>query len=421
MRRNVTSRVRTTTPKVCIVQYNSSRFLARVDRSARTLAEAGCEVVLIAIKDAETPAFEQRDGYVVKRVELASRRWPRWTRPARFVEAVWRTYRAARAEDADVYNARDIYPLFVTWAAARRARAAFVYDSDELNLYRNWPWAKTWWWKVFAKAYEGFFIRRTSLNITSDEGRADILVREYGIKRPVVVLNVPDVTDRPRPDAAWREQATKGQEHLLLYTGGLVANRGLLELVDALEQLPGFALAFVGPGHLSDAIAARIVERGLSGRAEVYAPVPFERLMPITASADAMLIPIVGSCLSYRYAAPNKLFESMIAGVPVVAADLPDMAAIVRAESVGTLIADPTDPSSTAAAVRELFYGDEPLADIGERARASALRRYNWECERPRFAEAWGAVVLGDGRRLDQVWQAQSSEGCAVPAGGEHS
>ena len=42
------------------------------------------DVVAIAVKDSETDAFEEREGYVVKRVELASRKLPRWTRPLRF-------------------------------------------------------------------------------------------------------------------------------------------------------------------------------------------------------------------------------------------------------------------------------------------------------------------------------------------------
>ena len=101
-------------PKVCLVQYNASRFLMRVDRSARTLAADGWEVVLVAIKDAETPAFEDRGDYVVKRVDLLSRRLPRWTRPLRFFEAIGKTFWAAYREDADVYNPRDIYPVSYT-------------------------------------------------------------------------------------------------------------------------------------------------------------------------------------------------------------------------------------------------------------------------------------------------------------------
>ena len=91
---------------------------ARRGHGARTLAADGWDVVLIAIKDSDTPAFEDRGDYVVKRVELRSRRLPRWTRPLRFFEAIAKTFWAAYREDADVYDPRDIYPMFVCQLAA---------------------------------------------------------------------------------------------------------------------------------------------------------------------------------------------------------------------------------------------------------------------------------------------------------------
>jgi glycosyltransferase involved in cell wall biosynthesis len=384
-----------TRPKICIVQYNSSRFLARVARSARTLSAAGCEVVLIAIKDSETPAFEQREGYVVRRVELVSRRWPRWTRPARFIEAVWKTFRAAYAEDADIYNPRDIYPLLVSWAASRLRHSVYVYDSDELNLYRNWPWARKRWWKVLAKAYEGFFIRRAAANITSDEGRADILVETYGIARPTVVRNVPDRLESVKSDDSFRAAALGDARYLLIYQGIFVPNRGLLELVEAMTALTDCALAFVGYGQLRPAIEDRIGALSLGARVSVFDAVPQDTMLRYTASADIGVIPIVGSCLSYRYAAPNKLFEDMMVGVPVVATDLPDMAAVVTAERIGSLIGDPTDPASIASAVRSLLDGEEPLSSIGARAREAALARYNWQIEAPRLREVYSRICPG--------------------------
>ncbi len=381
-----------TRPKVCMIQYNASRYLARVDRAARAIAGAGAEVVLIAIQEPGTEAFEQRSGYVVKRVDVVSRRWPSWARPIRWVEAVARTWVAALREQADAYDARDIYPLLVAWRAARANDARFIYDSDELNLYRNWPWTSTRWWQVLAKAYEGFFVRRADSVITSDPGRAVILRGLYGVDA-LVVRNVANILEQVEPDHAFRAMALKGQERLLLYTGGIVANRGLEALVDSLELLPGYALAIMGSGHLEAAIRTRIEERGLEGRAEVYSAVPLDELMRRTASADAAVMPILGTCLSYVHAVPQKLYEAMMVGIPSVASDLPDMAEVVRSEGVGTLIADPSIPASIADAVRCLFdLGEDELGAMRARARAAALNRLNWTIEQE--------SLVGEYRRL---------------------
>ena len=379
-------------PKVCLVQYNSSRFLMRVDRSVRTLVADGWDVVLIAIKDADTPAFEDRGDYVVKRVELLSRRLPRWTRPLRFVEAAGKTFWAAYREKADVYNPRDIYPMLVCLLAAWLRRAAVVTDSDELNLYRNWPWASRWYWKPLAKRYEGFFLRRAAACITSDEGRADVLAAEYDIPRPTVVLNVPDVIASLEPDRDFRARHLDASRWLLIYQGIFAANRGLPQLVSAMKQLDDCALVLLGMGQLRDELLDQIEREGLGDRVTVCDAVPYAQMMRIVAACDAGLMPIVGSCLSYVYAAPNKLFEDMMAGIPVVASDLPDMAAIVRAEGIGTLIADPESPASIAAAVRQLLDDPEPPQVKGERGRAAALALYNWDVEKQKLLATWRRV-----------------------------
>ncbi len=170
-------------------------------------------------------------------------------------------------------------------------------------------------------------------------------------------------------------------------------NRGLLQLVDAMTSLTDCALAFVGYGHLRPEIERRIDAGSLGDRVRVFDAVPQETMLRYTASADIGVIPIVGSCLSYVYAAPNKLFEDMMVGVPVVATDLPDMAAVVTAERVGALIADPTDPASIAAAVRSLLDGDEPLTTIGARARKAALARHNWEVEAPKLLAVYAQLA----------------------------
>lgn len=380
--------------KVCIVQYNASRFLTRVDRAARTLAASGHEVVLIALQDKDTLAYEDRGDYVVKRVELKSRKLPRGfgLKFIRFAEAIWRTFVAAWREDADVYDSRDAYPLFVTHLAARLRGAALVYDSDELNLDRNWSVARNPVWRFLMKAYEGFYVRHAEAVVTTDYGRAEVIGERYGVERPTVVLNVPDTFAELEPDAAWRERALGDKRYLLLYQGILVENRGLPEMVRAMRMLPECRLAIIGYGHLEEKLKTMVREEGLEGSVVFFDAMPFNDLMRCTVAADIGVIPLIGSCLSYVYAAPNKLFEYMMAGLPVVATDLPDMARVINEERVGALISDPEDPSSIAEAVNRVLADPSELAAMGQRARGVALSRYNWELEREKLAAVFAAL-----------------------------
>lgn len=387
-------------PKLCIIQYNASRFLTRVDRAARTLAEAGWEVVLVGIKDDDTPEIEHRNGYTVKRVTLKSRALPRGygLKFLRFAEGIWRTFVAAYRENADVYDARDAYPLFVAHAVATLRGSAVVYDSDELATGRNWSVASNPLWSWAMRRYEGFFARR-SVVITSDYGRADAIEQLYGIPRPAVVLNVPNRMETIDPDERFRARALGDRRYVLLYQGVVIPNRGLPEMVAAMAQLPECRLAIVGYGSLLEQLRADVAASELAGAVEFFDPVPFQTLMRYTAAADIGVIPLIGSCRSYRTAAPNKLFEYMMASIPVVATDLPDMARVVRETKCGTLIAEPVTSDSIASAVRELIDGSEPLASVGERGRAAALDRYNWERERYVLLDAFSEVRLSARRR----------------------
>lgn len=386
--------------KVCIVQYNASKFLTRVDRAARALAGEGWEVVLVAIKDDETPAFEDRGDYVVKRVTLKARKLPKWplVRVLRHVEAVARTFAQAYRERADVYNPRDAEPLLVTWLAARLRRARLVYDSDELCLDRNKPVTRKRWWRFAMFRYERFFCRHADAIVTTDIGRAEIIAERYDVPLPIVVLNVPEKLAEVEPDEEFRSAALRGRARLLIYQGVVIENRGIPEMIEAMRFIDDCALAIVGYGHRLDEYREFLVTSRLADRVTFFDAVPFDRMMRYTAAADIGMIPLIAKCLSYRYAAPNKLFEYMMVGLPVVVSDLPEMARVVNENRIGTLITEPIDPVSIADAVERLLEnGSDKLASMGVRAREAVLERYNWEIERERFLGVYRGLELTSG------------------------
>jgi glycosyltransferase involved in cell wall biosynthesis len=110
-------------------------------------------------------------------------------------------------------------------------------------------------------------------------------------------------------------------------------------------------------------------------RVFVLPAVPPQDLHDWVAAADVVAMPIQPSTLNHRLTTPNKLFEAMAAGVPVVASDLPGMATIGR-------MCDPTDPASIAREMRAIL--EAPAAErqaMRENARRAADERYNWESQ----------------------------------------
>ena len=117
----------------------------------------------------------------------------------------------------------------------------------------------------------------------------------------------------------------------------------------------------------------------LGDRVRFFGPIPNDQQLWYTASADVGMCPIRGTSLSYRWSLPNKLFEYMMAGIPVVASDYEEMGRVVREEAVGE-VCDPDDPADIARAVRTVL--EAPDGGAGYRAAArQAVERYNWSEE----------------------------------------
>ena len=120
---------------------------------------------------------------------------------------------------------------------------------------------------------------------------------------------------------------------------------------------------------------------------------PPDELLDWVAAADVVAMPIQPSTLNHRLTTPNKLFEAMAVGVPVVASDLPGMSAIVRETGCG-LLCDPTDPASIAGAIRAIVDAtDAERAVYSKRALAAADAIYNWEVQAEVLLAEYGRLT----------------------------
>jgi glycosyltransferase involved in cell wall biosynthesis len=148
-----------------------------------------------------------------------------------------------------------------------------------------------------------------------------------------------------------------------------------------MAEVPGAHLALLGYGRLEGELRARAAGTGLAGRVSVVPAVPPGELLDWVASADVVAIPIQGNTPNHRLATPNKLFEALAAGVPVVASDLPGMAPIVRELEAGVLV-DPSRPAAIAAGIRALLAPPPEARDATRaRIRAAAAGRYDWAAQ----------------------------------------
>ncbi len=115
----------------------------------------------------------------------------------------------------------------------------------------------------------------------------------------------------------------------------LITERGTEQAMDAILDVPDAVLVLLGYGSLRDTLVARVADPPYAGCVFVMPPVPPSELLEWTASSDVMVMAIQPTTLNHRYTTPQKLFEALAAGVPIVASDLPGMADVINATQTG--------------------------------------------------------------------------------------
>jgi len=184
---------------------------------------------------------------------------------------------------------------------------------------------------------------------------------------------------------------------IVLYHGGLVPTRGLETLLAAVPLLDDVHIVFMGDGRLRPALERRAAELQVGDRVAFRAAVPPNELLAYVASADLGIIPTEPVVANNWFSLPNKLFECLMAGLPVAASRLPEIETIVEGEGIGRTF-EPGRPQEIAAAVSELLRED--LDALGQRARRAATERHRWDLEESTLLETYTKLTWADRRPL---------------------
>jgi glycosyltransferase involved in cell wall biosynthesis len=377
-----------------MIVLNNFSTDARVRKEGKSLVSVGHEVTVLALKDETVAATAEVDGCRVIRVHLSTRHLGSGllARSIKLLEYVIRTVREALRTQACVYHAHDGETLPIAWLASRLRRGWLVYDAHEFERGRNW--ANSNLPTLFRRLWtlpERLFIHSVDLVITVSDSIADELSRIYHIDRPIIVRNCPGQSP-PRISNRLREElAIPAHRPIVLYQGGVAANRGLYTLIAGAMRVPGAIVVIVGNGPLFDPLREWVHENEWQERVYFTGLVPLDELPDYTASADVGAALIQNACLSYYYSLPNKLFEYMQAGLPVITSDFPEMRTLLQSFEFGQVV-DPESPEAVARAL-ETILGD---SDVRTRMRSrtyAASKVYNWENEVEKLVRAYRRFV----------------------------
>ncbi len=302
------------------------------------------------------------------------------------------------APRADLYHAMTSTRIPVGLALGRRDRAKVVYDAADIYLDSGELAALRGPGRWFLARAERRAARTADRVVTVSDAYASVMEGRFSVEYPLVVMNCSyRFTPSEAPARRFhRLLRLSDDQRVVLYQGMFFAHRGIEQLVEAIADVPRSVLVLMGAGPLDYELRALAARASTADRVRVVPPVPPEELLDWVASADVVVVPIQPTTLNHRLSTPNKLFEAMAAGVPVVATDLPGMAPIVRDTGCGVLV-DPADLGALAVAIRGIIEAPEEVRDMfRRRALQAATETYNWESQLTRLLDEYTRLT---GRR----------------------
>jgi len=403
--------------KICLVVANDMTHDSRVDRHADTLGANGHDVTVLCVQTLRTKREETKAHYsIIRRKDLlrrliearmhiratqdstayrAAEEATNVSLPRSMIRKFFRLALAvvfdvtmaleAKRLNADLYICNDLDTLPVGAFMSLLGRKV-VYDAHELypDLFgETQPYVR-----ALMRRMESFLMRFTDLVITVNEFIASELSSRYGIPPPTVVMNCPgSLLEKP-------EARSERREKTVLYHGGLTRERGLENIVLACKHLrENVRIVFRGEGP----IEARLKElaRGLQN-CVFEKPVPVNEVISKAAEADVGIVAYLPTTLNNLYASPNKLFEYLQAGLPVVGSNIPFIRQILVENEVG-LVFDPYDPIDIAGAI-DLITREE-IHEKMKRNVEKARGQFSWEVESRKFLHAIYGLLSRESRR----------------------
>lgn len=277
----------------------------------------------------------------------------------------------------DVLVSNDLDTLLPNYLISKLKRLPLVYDSHEyftgVPELQGRPFVK-WVWKTI----ERNIVPDLEYVITVSEPIAKLYNEIYGIN-PVVIRNMSKNSSSIIPYRK-KDLGIEECDLLLVLQGtGINIDKGGEELLDAVKKTSGVSLMIIGGGDIFNKLVIRVKKLNLEKRIKFYSSVSWELLMKYTRSADIGMCLEKDTNLNYRYSLPNKLFDYISAGIPVISGNLPEISKIITDFECGLTI-EIISPEKISGAVVQLMKDPGRLVELKLNSQ-TAFKTLNWEIE----------------------------------------
>jgi len=357
--------------KVIVSVTNDLSTDQRVDKVCNSLTRMGFKVLLVGRALPDSLPLEQRP-YATHRMHLAFKKGPLF-----YAEYNIRLLFYLLTHPCKLLVANDLDTLLANYTASLLKRVPIVYDSHEYYTETpelvNRPRVQWIWLKI-----EQFIFPRLYDIFTVNTSIANLYQNKYG-KTLHIVRNIPRAY-KGNSTITRQELGLPDDKKIVLMQGaGINIQRGAEEAIEAIRYIENAVLLIIGGGDVIEQLKQQAAAPEYKDRVMFLPKMPYQKMMQYTRLADLGLTLDKDTNINYRFSLPNKLFDYIHAGIPVLASRLPEISRIIESYQIG-MITESHEPTEIARIIN-LMLSDEKSVANWKINLAKAASELTWENE----------------------------------------
>ncbi|MBI9037773.1 MAG: glycosyltransferase [Bacteroidales bacterium] len=373
--------------RVIISVTNDLSTDQRVDKVSNTLVKLGWDVTLVGRKKKDSLPLKKRK-YKMKRMLLLFQKGPFF-----YAEYNIRLFLYLLFHKVDLLVSNDLDTLLANHLANKLKHISLVFDGHEyfpeVPELQNRPKIKKIW-----LCLEKMLMPNVKTGYTVSDGIADIYNSKYG-KDFKVVRNVPFLS---KTDSITGPPSLKlpNNKNVILYQGSLNMGRGLELAIEVMQYIDNAILLIIGDGDIKQELIDYSIKLNLQNKIIFTGRIPLEKLKAYTQLGTIGITLEENLGLNYYYSLPNKFFDYIQAGLPVLISPFPETSKIIKKYNIGEAI-EKCDVKHVAEKLNELLRNKKKLEEYSSNAKIAA-KELCWENEEKILIKVYSKFRKSDGK-----------------------
>ncbi len=358
---------------ICHVTINFIDYERRIKNQAESSAESGHSIKIISLGKPGDKLAVIQNGISIRRITTPFFKGG----PLKFIHFNLKVFLLLFYERLQIVHCHDLWTLPAVYLLRIIKKFNIVYDAHEyyegLEIFNRNRIRKKLWMLA-----EQMAIKKVDVLITISDPIAGLYHKKYpDLQKIEVIRNLPQ---KERPSESQNNDILpKTTDKLIVFQGHFKPGRGLIQLIESMKLLDKVHLVLIGGGEIENDIREKIVNFDLQSKVSLIGYIPTDQLITTTSRADLGVVLFEKTSLNYTYALPNKFFEYIMAGIPILASNLDTLTEYLETYGLGMSV-NPEDVEEIAQSIKIMLSDENKLKEWRDNA-IKASRILNWENE----------------------------------------